>query len=268
MPGSTRSIVAPGNRARMLKLFVIGIGCGGPDQLTVQAIAALQRVDVFFVLDKGPAKADLMRLRTEICRRFIPERRYRVVEARDVERDARIEPYAARVAAWHEQRALLYEQLIASELTPGACGAFLVWGDPSLYDSTLRVLDRVRARGAVAFDCEVIPGISSVQVLAARHRVALHDVGAPVHITTGRRLAERRALPEGDDVVVMLDGECAFKALDPDGVVIYWGAYLGTEHELLIAGPLRERAPEIERARAEARARHGWIMDVYLLRRR
>ena len=32
-------------------------------------------------------------------------------------------------------------------------------------------------------------------------------------------------------------------------------------------GQLRERGPEIEKIRNEARARHGWIMDIYLLRK-
>jgi precorrin-6A synthase len=39
----------------MHKLSVIGIGVGHPEQLTVQAIEALNRVDVFFVMDKGAA---------------------------------------------------------------------------------------------------------------------------------------------------------------------------------------------------------------------
>ena len=65
----------------------------------------------------------------------------------------------------------------------------------------------------------------------------------------------------------MLDGECAFKAIKDDGIDIYWGAYLGTPDEVLISGKLVDRATEIERVRAEARARHGWIMDTYLLRR-
>ena len=48
---------------------------------------------------------------------------------------------------------------------------------------------------------------------------------------------------------------------------VYWGAYLGTPDELLVAGPLDEVADDILRVRAEARGRKGWIMDTYLLRR-
>lgn len=156
--------------------------------------------------------------------------------------------------------------LIATELGEDQVGAFLVWGDPSLYDSTLAILDDILARGELAFSVEVIPGISSVSTLAARHRVGLNQVGRPIQITTGRRLAKE--WPAGvDDVVVMLDAQTAFSEHVDQDADIYWGAYLGTPDELLISGLLREVAPEIEKVRAEARDRKGWIMDTYLLRR-
>jgi precorrin-6A synthase len=55
--------------------------------------------------------------------------------------------------------------------------------------------------------------------------------------------------------------------VDPDGVEIYWGAYLGTPDEILLSGPLAEVADEIARVRAAARERKGWMFDTYLLRR-
>lgn len=67
---------------------MIGIGAGDPDQLTLQAVKALNRVDVFFLLDKGEAKADLIGLRHAILAEHIAEgREYRLVEARDPDRD-------------------------------------------------------------------------------------------------------------------------------------------------------------------------------------
>ena len=252
----------------MKRVLVIGVGPGDPDQITVAAIKALNRVDVFFVPDKGSEKAELASLRRRLCERFIERAGYRIVELADPVRDERIASYAERVADWHERRAALWEQLLAGELGDGQTAGFLVWGDPSLYDSTLRILARVAERGVVAFEHEVIAGISSVQALAARHRICLHEIGEPLYITTGRRLAQQRALPEDGGVVVMLDGEQAWKTLDDDPAIeIFWGAYLGSEHELLISGPLRERSAEIARVRAAARAEHGWILDTYLLRR-
>jgi len=245
-------------------LRVIGIGAGNPEHVTVQAIRALNTVDVVFVLDKGGEKASLVALRHEICRRYITERPYRFVEARDPERDRNPADYGATVEAWHAARAVLYEAMIAGELGPDQCGAFLVWGDPALYDSTLRIIDRIVARGRVPFTYDVIPGISSVQALAASHRIALNRIGAAVHITTGRQIAD--GLPPGaDTTVVMLDGHPRFDHLDPD-LTIYWGAYLGTPDEIVLSGRLGDVAETIGRTRTEARARHGWIMDTYLLR--
>jgi precorrin-6A synthase len=251
----------------MRKIFIIGIGAGNPDYITVQAINALNQVDAFFIIDKGPEKEDLVRLRKEICERYIKDRSYRIVEAADPPRDRAPSSYETAVLAWHEQRAVVYERLIGEELGEDECGAFLVWGDPSLYDSTLRIIDEIIARGAVAFEYEVIPGISAIQALAAKHKIALNRIGRSIHITTGRKIAQ--GLPNDiDDVVVMLDADCSFKAVTDNDIDIYWGAYIGTADEILASGNLRDLERDLERTRAEAKARKGWVMDTYLLRRR
>nr|WP_202493959.1 precorrin-6A synthase (deacetylating) [Streptomyces sp. SID7813] len=236
--------------------------------MTLQAVRALRGTDVFFVLDKGEAKSDLVRLRRDMLEAHVPEGTYRVAEARDPERDrsAGGAAYSPAVGDWRSARAGIYERLIAEELGEDETGAFLVWGDPALYDSTLGILEEILERGSVAFEYDVVPGISSVSSLVARHRTGLNRVARPVQITTGRRLAE--GFPEdADDVVVMLDAHQAFRRYADQDIDIYWGAYLGTPDEILDSGPIAEAAPRIERLRAEARERKGWIMDTYLLRR-
>ncbi|WP_328563939.1 precorrin-6A synthase (deacetylating) [Streptomyces coelicoflavus] len=252
----------------MRTIHVIGIGAGDPEQLTLQAVGALRSTDVFFVLDKGEAKADLVRLRRDMLETHVPEGTYRIIEARDPERDrsAGGAAYSPAVGDWRSARAGIYERLIADELGEDESGAFLVWGDPALYDSTLGILEEILERGSVAFEYDVVPGISSVSSLVARHRTGLNRVARPVQITTGRRLAE--GFPEGaDDVVVMLDAHQTFRQYADQDIDIYWGAYLGTPDEILASGPIAEAGPRIERLRAEARERKGWIMDTYLLRR-
>ena len=256
-----------GGTAVMRRLLIIGIGAGDPEQVTVQAIKALNRADVFFVVDKGDDKQDLMLLRQEICERYVERRPYRIVLIPEPERDRSAPAYRRAVQRWRGERARLWAGVIRDELADGGCGALLVWGDPGLYDSALAIVEQIAAgMGPAELDYEVIPGISSVQALAARHRVSLTQVGRPVHVTTGRRLAAE-GLPEHcDDVVVMLDAGCAFTGVDP-ATEIYWGAYLGTKDEILLSGAVRDVAAQIQAARAEARARKGWIMDTYLLRR-
>lgn len=247
------------------KLLVIGIGAGNPDYITIQAIDALNRADVFFIPDKGTEKAELARVRREICDRFIRERNYRTVEFDVPVRDKATSTYRGGVAKWHSAIADIYRRMLAEEMSEDECGVFLVWGDPALYDSTIRILDALNASEGIEIAFEVIPGISSVQALAARHAIALNRIGEPVAITTGRKLAE--GFPQGaGSVVVMLDGENSFMTVEED-VDIFWGAYLGTEDEILISGRLRDVAEEIALKRNEARQRKGWIMDTYLLRR-
>lgn len=244
-------------------LRVVGIGTGDPEHLTLQAVRALSDVAAVFVLDKRAETADLVAIRKRICAAHIA-RPYRLVSVDDPPRERNPTDYGATVEAWHAARAERLEAAFA-ELGEGEVGALLVWGDPALYDSTLRILERIAARGQVPLACEVIPGISSVQVLCARHAVPLNAIGGAICITTGRRLAS--GWPDGaESVVVMLDGDPSFAGLDPD-LTIHWGAYLGSADEILVAGRLGSVAEEIRRLRAEARARHGWIMDIYLLSR-
>lgn len=249
----------------MKKLFVIGIGTGNPDHMTVQAITALKQADIVFVLDKGTEKSDLTDLRKDICARFAGGEAPRWVEAESPKRDAAV-PYKEGVGDWHAAKASAFARLIRDEMGEGESAAILVWGDPSLYDSTLRILDRVGRDEGLAFEHEVIPGISSLHALAAAHKIPLNEIGEPVLVTTGRKLAER--FPDVETVVVMLDGGAGLDAIEDRDLDIWWGAYLGSADEVLIAGPVAEVLGEIKRIRADRREKKGWIMDIYLLRPR
>lgn len=249
----------------MKKIFIIGIGAGDPDHVTMQAIKALNRVNVFFVFDKGAETAELVEIRREICARYITDNPYRIVEIESPKRDASA-GYGAGVEAWHRARSQLAASAISRELPEGRSGAFLVWGDPALYDSTLRILQHILIDDPDAFEIEVIPGITSVQVLAARHQIPLNGIGEPIHITTGRRLSGEIPLDSGN-VVVMLDDGSGLKKFVDDNAEIYWGAYMGTPDEILMAGKFKDVAPDILKIRQREKMRKGWIMDTYLLRR-
>lgn len=252
-------------------IYVIGIGAGNPEHLTLQAVAAMNRVDVFFTIDKGAvdggATADLAALRAELLARHVT-RPHRVVTAPEVPRDRDPAEYVDTASRWQLRRGMLYEAMIAEALRPGETGAFLVWGDPALYDGTLPLLRRIAERTHDQLRIVSIPGISSVGALAAAHGLVLNRVGAPVLITTGRRLADGGMPRDVDDVIVMLDGRAAFAGLPDTDLDIFWGAYLGTPDEILVSGGLPAVRDEICARRAEARARKSWIMDTYLLRRR
>ena len=240
----------------MKTILIVGIGAGNTEHLTVQAINALNRADVLFVPDKGTSKADLADLRREIIARYVTNPASRTVGYSVPKRDASNPDYGAGVHDWHEALAGIFNRLL-DDVPDNGAAAFLVWGDPSLYDSTIRIVEKLRGQYAV----EIIPGITSIQALTAAHGIALNRIGEPVHITTGRRLGEVTA-----DTVVMLDGQTAFAEADPD-LDIFWGAYLGTPDEITIAGRLGAVRQQIVETRKAAREKHGWIMDTYLLRK-
>lgn len=250
----------------MKKILIIGIGAGNPEYITIQAVNALNKVDVFFLMDKGLSKEKLNHLRKEICERYITDRNYRVVEALNPEREREGVAYLKAVDNLNAEKQHTFERLISEELEDGQCGAFLVWGDPSLYDSTIRILDAIIQGGRHELHYDVIPGITSIQALTAQHKVPLNNIGRSVKITTGRRLAEGFSNTV-DSVVVMLDAENSYKTVADQNLDIFWGAYLGTPDEILISGKLADVADEIERVRNAAREANGWIMDTYLLKR-
>jgi precorrin-6A synthase len=252
----------------MKKILIIGIGAGDPEQITIQAVNALNRTDVFFMLEKGASKDKLMALRREICRRYIAKtHQYRFLDATSPDWERKSADYGATMQQLNADKQAVHENLIEHGLKDGETGAFLIWGDPGLYDSTIRNMDAIVRRGRLDFEFEIIPGISSIQALTAKHKIAFNSLSQPVMTTTGRRLAE--GFPDGTDTaVVMLDAKNVYKKYRGQDIDIYWGAYVGTPDEILISGPLDEVADKIEQARAEARAANGWIMDSYLLRKR
>ncbi len=245
----------------MQQIVLIGIGTGNPDHLTAQAVAALNSADLILIPRKGPEKSDLADLRHLILSRVLTHA-VAVAEFDMPQRQA-TGGYAPGVSDWHDAIAGQWQVAIAAHPGPRQRVALMVWGDPMLYDSTLRIAARLQ--GAVV---SVVPGITSVQALCAAHAIALNEVAEPVLINTGRQLRDHgwpAAAP--DTMVVMLDGECSFSALKPEGISIWWAAYAGMAEQILRAGPLERVGPEIVETRARARAAQGWIMDIYLMRR-
>lgn len=251
----------------MRTVRVVGIGLGDPGQLTLDAAEALGAVDVVVLLHKpGPAD-ELTEVRAAIVARFAP--RARVVERDDVARDrtaADRDGYTSATERWRDERAALYERTFLDEVPDGGSCALLAWGDPAIYDGTVEMLHRIDARGHVALEWDVLPGISAPAALAAAHRTTLTRTARAVTITPARRVLSG-ASENGPDHVVMLDGsrDHGLEKL-PDDAVVFWGAYLGSPDEVLISGRIGDVREHILATRAQQRARKGWIMDTYLVR--
>jgi precorrin-6A synthase len=250
----------------MTTVRILGVGMG-PQHVTAEVAAALRSVDYVLAADKGDQGDEdgLLALRRGILAAHTDS--VPIVAVRDPERDRSAglstSGYEGAVADWHAARAAEYATVLRER---GGTAAFLVWGDPSLYDSTIRIVEKVRELG-VPVDLEVLPGISAPQLLAARHKIVLHEVGRPVHITTGRRLQEAVAAGQ-DNILAMLNPPP--ERLDLSGLqdwTLWWGANLGAPGERLVSGRLGEVYPAVVEAREAAKAEAGWVMDLFLVRK-
>ncbi|MGX9354501.1 precorrin-6A synthase (deacetylating) [Roseobacteraceae bacterium S113] len=239
-------------------LWLIGIGTGAPHHLTLEGQAALRAAQTILIPRKGAGKDDLAHLREAIVAASGAQADVRFFDM--PVRDESL-PYQTRVAAWHDAIAHRWQSALAGAAEGPV--ALLVWGDPGLYDSTLRIAERLSPKPPI----RVIPGITALQALTSAHAIPFNTVDGPVTVTTGRRLRESGWPAGAETLIVMLDGQCSFQALAPDGLEIWWGGFLGMPEQVLDAGPLIEAGPRIVETRAAARAAHGWIMDTYLLRR-
>ncbi len=250
-----------------VELTLIGMGTGCPDHLTRQGVLALQEADLVLLPRKGEEKAALAAVRQQICEQWLRGTGGRLAWFDMPERQPAqaLVDYRLAVQRWHDAIADVWHTSLRQHLPTGGRVAMLVWGDPSLYDSTLRIAERLSQR--ISLRTRVVPGITALQALTAAHAVALNEIHAPIFITTGRWLRDHGWPRQADTVAVMLDGQASFLTLPPDGITIWWGAYLGMPQELLAHGPLADVGPVIAAQRRRARAQHGWIMDTYLLRR-
>ena len=246
-----------------MHLTLIGIGTGNPEHMTLQAIRAMNAQDVILIPKKGVGKADLAELREAICAEMLSTEQTTIIPFDLPVRDETTQDYLQRVDEWHDAIALAWQDALASQNNPQRV-ALLVWGDPSLYDSTLRIAARLNPQPTL----EVIPGITSLQALTAAHAIPINQIGSPFVVTTGRRLRDE-GWPQGQTTIaVMLDGNCSFQTLKAGDYHIWWGGYVGMKEQITCQGPLAEVSDQIVQLRAEAREKHGWIMDIYVLRRR
>ncbi|WP_299846348.1 precorrin-6A synthase (deacetylating) [uncultured Roseovarius sp.] len=240
-------------------LWLIGIGTGSPVHITLEGQQALRDATVILLPRKGSGKDDLATLRQKILEDAGASAQ--VLPFDMPVRDENL-PYLERVAHWHDEVAKRWSGAIADAKVSGPV-ALLVWGDPGLYDSTLRIAERLTPKPTI----RVVPGVTALQALTSAHTIPFNTVNGPVTVTTGRQLRDN-GWPEGaETLIVMLDGECSFQQLDPHGLHIWWGGFLGMAEQVLESGPLSDAGPRIVTLRGAARSEHGWIMDTYLLRR-
>lgn len=245
----------------MIKIFLIGMGTGNPKHLTLEGVNTLKKMDLILLPKKNIKKKELFNIRKYLCKTIISKEKI-IIEEYEVPQRSEELNYNNSVNIWHEKISKNIKEIINKYQKNTKKLAFLIWGDPGLYDSTLRIINKIK----IEHKLKVVSGISSIQSLTSAYSISLNEIGGSVLITTGRKLNEDM-FKDNQNVLVMLDGKCSFKVLDPCKYYIWWGAYLGMKKQILIKGLLNDVYKKIASQRKKAKNKNGWLMDTYLLKK-
>ena len=245
-----------------MKIFLIGIGTGNINHLTLEAVKTLNDVDLILIPKKTSDTLDLLNLRQDICKKVIKRKQHNIIEFNLPKRNLKIE-YNMSVSEWHSQVAHIWKETINSFQGEKKNIGLLIWGDPTLYDSSIKIALTLINK----LDITIISGITSIQALMSAHTINMNEIGKPFFVTTGRFLKQRGLLFDNSRSFVMLDGSCSFQYIDISKFYIWWGAYLGMDKQIIYQGTLSEVYKKIIKIRNEARLINGWIMDTYLLQK-
>ena len=211
-----------------IEIFLVGVGTGNPAHITLQAIEQLKSANIIIIPRKGDNKSDLADLRYQICNNILGEECPQLFEF-DLPTRNNKQSYSKAVEEWHETIAKIWIDCIEKaqkDLKKSVKSVgLLIWGDPSLYDSSLRIAKRLKPTPQIT----IIPGITSVQALSAAHKITINQIGKPFMITTGRQLINFGCPVDIDTAIIMLDGNCSYRTLEQERYYIWCGAYLGME---------------------------------------
>ena len=246
-----------------MKIFLIGIGTGNLNHLTLEAVNTLNNVDLILIPKKNSETLDLLNIRLEICKALITNTKYNIIEFELPVRDTKKE-YSLSVKQWHSAVAAIWKKTIVSFKGKKDKVGLLIWGDPSLYDSSIRIAETIIDK----YNINVIPGITSIQALMAAHKINMNEIGKPFFVTTGRFLKQKGLFFNKDRSFVMLDGKCSFQYINTKMYYMWWGAYLGMNKEIIFKGHLDQIYEEVISNRKTAKLKYGWIMDTYLLQKK
>ena len=183
-------------------LYGIGVGPGDPDLITLKAVRILQQVPVVYAPVARPGGESLA---ARIAAPHLPPGRTVTPLVFAMRASA-----AGMAAAWRTAA-----ETIATHLDTGADCAFLTEGDPSLY-STFQHLAATLAVLRPGMPVVTVPGISSVQAVAALAGVPLADAGDRLAIlpATYEDAALTQALQDFDTVVLMKVSGALERVLD------------------------------------------------------
>lgn len=188
------------------KLYVIGVGPGDPELLTLKAARIIRSVPVLFV-PKGREEGTSLAL--SIIQGAVSTEGKQIVELHfpmvktaphsgplpRVEREAAT---AALEAKWSDA-----VDAVLKYLDEGKDAAFITIGDPSIYSTFFYLYDRLLEKRP-GLEVEFIPGISSINASAARAGLSLGLGNERIAVLPANYLDSLQDMLERFDTVVLM----------------------------------------------------------------
>ena len=179
----------------------VGVGPGDPELLTVKAWRLIQSADVlsFLTNDRGDSQARSIAIDA-------------IDAAIGVQKEIPIYMPMQNERSLANQAYDKGAERIAKKLEKGLDVVFLCEGDPLFYGSFSYLLERLEDR----FECQVVPGITSVNAAAATLLQPLTMLKESFAVINGRHSDEQilAALEQHDSLVIMKAGQARVRILD------------------------------------------------------
>jgi precorrin-2/cobalt-factor-2 C20-methyltransferase len=194
------------------KLYVVGVGPGDPELLTLKAVRILKAVPCIFV-PKGREEGSSLAL--SIIERALDLGGKRIVEIHfPMHKTRKKEEGSGAEAAeldlkWKQAAAALYDRL-----STGNDAAFVTIGDPTIYSTFFYLCDGLRLVDP-NLSIEIIPGVSSINASASRAGISLGLGDESIAVLPATYTDDLAEIIEKFDTVVLMKVYRVFHKLLP-----------------------------------------------------
>jgi precorrin-2/cobalt-factor-2 C20-methyltransferase len=197
------------------KLYVIGVGPGDPELLTLKAVRILKEVQCICV-PKGREESSSLALSIvekalnldgkEIIEAHFPMRKTKKNKNREGARGGdEISPTLCELdTKWQETIETVY-----SRLNKGTDMAFITIGDPTIYSTFFYLYDKLLELNP-ELSIEIIPGVSSINTAAARANLSLSLADEKIAILPATYTDNIKETLERFDTIVLMKVHMVF----------------------------------------------------------
>lgn len=187
----------------MSNLYVIGVGPGDPELLTLKAVRILKEVPCICV-PKGREEGSSLALSIiqktldlsdkDIIEAHFPMKKTRGQKSDNCELDTK----------WQETIEAVY-----GRLSKGIDIAFITIGDPAIYSTFFYLYDKLLEINP-EINIEIIPGVSSINTAAARAKLSLSLADEKIAVIPATYTNDIREILEKFDTVVLMKVHAVF----------------------------------------------------------